>query len=65
MKHTFLNPEDAYRQIEEALNFLEERGEEPLRGLAESPDEGRGLRGKSGRVLLTSDGSWAYFPGAF
>ncbi|MFE2075184.1 hypothetical protein [Streptomyces misionensis] len=66
MKRMYLNPEDAYRDLVEILDYLEEMKEEPLRGLlslsyANGPT---GMRGKSGVVVRNHDtNKWEYRPG--
>lgn len=64
MKRTFLNAEDAYKSIEEALNFLESIGEEPLRGFHSTSYWGNsGMNGESGTVLRDRDTNvWKYEP---
>lgn len=59
MKRTFLNAEDAYRAIEEALNFLEEQGEKPFRGMTSFGHSWWGYRGKSGSVRKVEN-TWKY-----
>lgn len=58
----FDSAEDAYKTIEEALNFLEGRGEQPLRSIL-STGYGTGesgMCGKSGTVLRNRDNRWTY-----
>lgn len=68
MKRAFLNAEDAYRAIEEALNALEEMGEEPFRGMLHTSSAGgrSGMTGKSGTVLRdTETNRWEYGPARY
>ncbi|MFF5433409.1 hypothetical protein ACFY5K_25640 [Streptomyces griseofuscus] len=65
MKRMYLTPEDAYKDLVEILDCLEEMGEKPLRGLlslsyAHGPS---GMQGKSGEVVRDHDtNKWEYRP---
>ncbi len=57
----YLTPEDAYKEIVEILNVLEEMKEEPFRGVSTFGSSWYGYQGKSGSVRREGDG-WVYEP---
>jgi hypothetical protein len=61
----YLSPEDAYKELVEVLNALEEMGEEPLRGFLSYGYGGpeSGTSGKSGDVIRNaSTNEWTFRP---